>query len=59
MKEKKQPRMPDLDLDAEAASNLERLLSRPSHPSAAEDNLARAKQKLRESHAARRTAAAH
>ncbi len=42
-----EPRMPDLRLDPEAAANLQALLDQPSHPSAAQDNLARAREALR------------
>jgi hypothetical protein len=38
--------MPDLDLDPEASEKLRTVLGRPSHPSAADDKLARAKRAL-------------
>ncbi len=41
-------RMPDLDFDTEARANLRQVLARPHHPTAAQNNLAKAKRSLRE-----------
>lgn len=48
MTARKRSRLPDLEFDAEAQVNLGNLLSRPHHPSAAEDNLGRQRKALRE-----------
>jgi len=53
MTKKKTPRMPDLELDPEASANVRELLARPSHPTAAAENLARAERTLRERRAHR------
>ena len=44
----KRSRLPDLELDAEAQSNLRAILAKPHHPSAAQDNLGRQRRALQE-----------
>jgi hypothetical protein len=45
---RKPARMPNLDFDAEARANLRKVLAKPHHPTAAQNNLARDKRALRE-----------
>lgn len=44
-------RMPDLEFDAAARAGLREVLARPHHPTAAQDNLARARRALKEARA--------
>ena len=48
MTARKPARTPNLDFDAEARANLRKVLSQPHHPTAAQDNLARARHALKE-----------
>lgn len=48
MAKRKRSRMPDLEFDAEARANLRKLLERPHHPGAAQDNLGRQRRALAE-----------
>ena len=48
MSKRKPARMPNLELDAEARDGLRKVLARPHHPTAAQDNLARARHALKE-----------
>ncbi len=52
MTARKPARMPNLDLDAEARANLRKVLAKPHHPTAAQDNLARARRALKEARSA-------
>ena len=51
--------MPDLDFDAEARAGLRKVLAQPHHPTAAQDNLARAKDSLRQARTSESEAVAH
>lgn len=46
MTEKIDPRMPDLNFDDETKAEVAAMLAQPHHPSAAQDNVARAKHEL-------------
>jgi len=48
---RRRSRLPNLDLDDEARANLRKVLERPHHPTAAQDNLARARRALKEARA--------
>ncbi len=48
MTARKPARTPNLDFDAEARANLRKVLAQPHHPTAAQDNLARARHALKE-----------
>jgi hypothetical protein len=51
MTARKPARMPNLDFDAEARAGLRKVLAQPHHPTAAQDNLARARRALKEARA--------
>jgi hypothetical protein len=60
-KDRKEPRMPDLELDSEASANVRRILARPSDPTAASEHVARGEKAIRErrARASNREAVAH